>query len=291
MKNYTLWTALVTPLNGKGAVHFGDLEKIARRQEAAGNGILILGSTGEGLALSDAEKREVVDFVAGLGLKVPVMTGVGGFNLQAQREWITYCNDKTDAFLLVVPLYSKPGLIGQTEWFRQLLDDAHKPCMIYNIPSRTGVKLFPQVMASLKSHPNIWAMKEASGSLHDFQVFRETVPDIPLFSGDDALLPFFSAVGCKGLVSVCSNVWPDEVSLYTEKCLKGDTATLFPLWHTAVKTMFSASNPIPVKRLLKEKGWISLAALRPPLTEEELSSADALLAIDAQIKNWYQKNR
>jgi 4-hydroxy-tetrahydrodipicolinate synthase len=291
MNNITLWTALVTPLNENGAVHFEDLEKIARRQEAAGNGILILGSTGEGLALSDIEKREIVDYINGLDLQVPVMTGVGGFNLQTQREWIAYCNDKTNAFLLVTPLYSKPGLLGQIEWFRTLLNDARKPCMIYNIPSRTGVKLFPEVMASLINHQNMWAMKEASGSLHDFQEFRETVPDIPIFSGDDALLPFFSAAGCKGLVSVCSNVWPEEASLYTEKCLKGETDTLFPLWHTAVKTMFSASNPIPVKRLLMEKGWISLAALRPPLTEKELDSADKLLAIDEQIKDWYQKNR
>ncbi len=291
MNNITLWTALVTPMKADGSVHYDDLGKIARKQEAAGNGILILGSTGEGLALSDSEKKDVVDFVCGLGLKVPVMAGVGGFDLAKQKEWISYCNNKTDAFLLVVPLYSKPGIIGQTEWFNVLLDEAKKPCMIYNIPSRTGVKLFPGVMTTLNGHTNLWAMKEASGSLHDFQEFREAVPEIPLYSGDDALLPFFSAAGCKGLVSVCSNIWPSEVGLYTEKCLKGDTETLFPLWHTAVKAMFSASNPIPVKRLLKEKGWISSSVLRPPLTHKELPSADALIAIDEQINNWYQKNR
>lgn len=291
MKEKNLWTALVTPMNENGGVNFEDLGKIARRQEAAGNGILILGSTGEGLALADTEKMEVVDYVSGLDLKVPVMTGVGGYNLEQQKDWIAYCNSKTDAFLLVVPLYSKPGLTGQTEWFRALLNHADKPCMIYNIPSRTGVKLYPQVMISLKNHPNMWAMKEASGSLHDFQEFREAVPNIPLFSGDDALLPFFSAAGCKGLVSVCSNVWPEEVSLYTEKCLKGETETLFPLWHTAVKTIFSASNPIPVKRLLKEKGWIRSASLRAPLSEAELLTADSLLKIDEEIKNWYQKNK
>ncbi len=291
MNNITLWTALVTPMKADGSVHYDDLGKIARKQEAAGNGILILGSTGEGLALSDSEKKDVVDFVCGLGLKVPVMAGVGGFDLAKQKEWISYCNNKTDAFLLVVPLYSKPGIIGQTEWFNVLLDEAKKPCMIYNIPSRTGVKLFPGVMTTLNGHTNLWAMKEASGSLHDFQEFREAVPEIPLYSGDDALLPFFSAAGCKGLVSVCSNIWPSEVGLYTEKCLKGDTETLFPLWHTAVKAMFSASNPIPVKRLLKEKGWISSSVLRPPLTHKELPSADALIAIDEHINNWYQKNR
>lgn len=292
MKNYTLWTALITPMHEDGAIHFEDFEALLRRQEKAGNGVLVLGSTGEGLALSDDERRTVIDFVSGLGLEVPVMAGVGGFNLEKQKEWVTYCNAKNiDSFLLVVPLYSKPGPKGQMEWFRTLLDCTDKPCMVYNIPSRTGAKIPPEVLMNLRGHPGFWAVKEASGSLHDFQEFREAVPDIPLFSGDDALLPFFAATGCKGLVSVSSNVWPEAVNLYTKKCLAGETETLFPLWHTAVKTLFSASNPIPAKRLLKEKGWISSDALRPPLTSAELRSSEELLQIDKKIETWYQQNR
>jgi 4-hydroxy-tetrahydrodipicolinate synthase len=292
MTEKTLWTALITPMHPDGGIHFEDLETISRKQENAGNGILILGSTGEGLALGDDEKKEVVNFVSGLSLNVPVMAGVGGFNLKKQADWISFCNQKNiDAFLLVSPLYSKPGLMGQISWFQELLDRSEKSCMIYNIPSRTGIKLFPEVLEKLADHKNLWAVKEASGSIQEYQQFREAAPGIPLFSGDDALLPFFSVAGCGGLVSVASNIWPEETGLYVEKCLAGETETLFPLWTDAVKALFSASNPIPAKRLLKEKGWISSSVLRPPLTESELVSAEELTEIDEKIKNWYQNNR
>ncbi len=292
MTETTLWTALVTPMHGDGNIHFKDLETLVRKQEAAGNGILILGSTGEGLALGDDEKKEVVDFVSDLSPSVPVMVGVGGFNLKKQKEWIDYCNQKnTDAFLAVAPLYSKPGIKGQIAWFKALLDESDKPCMIYNIPSRTGMKLSPDVLETLAGHDNLWAVKEASGNITEYQQFRAAVPGIPLFSGDDAMLPFFAAAGCGGLVSVASNVWPEETGLYVKKCLSGDTRSLFPLWTEAVKVLFSASNPIPAKCLLREKGWITSSVLRPPLTERELSSTQQLLTIDDLIKNWYQKNR
>lgn len=292
MTDIQLWTALITPMNQDGSIHFENLEQIIKRQEEAGNGILVLGSTGEGLALSDDEKKQVVDFISDKGNSSPIMVGVGGFNLQYQAEWIQYCNSKNiESFLLVNPLYSKPGLKGQIEWFRSLLDASEKPCMIYNIPSRTGVKLFPDVLKQLEHHPNFWAVKEASGSIEEFQQFRKTVPSVPLFSGDDGLMPFFSAAGGSGLVSVASNVWPKETKLYVEKCLKGDTVSLFPIWTDAVKALFSASNPIPLKVLMKEKGWIETSVLRLPLTNKELQNADHLHASDEAIANWYELNK
>lgn len=163
--------------------------------------------------------------------------------------------------------------------------------MIYNIPSRTGVKLFPEVLEELEHHENLWAVKEASGSLHDFQTFKKTIPSIPLFSGDDGLMPFFSAAGGSGLVSVASNVWAKETKLYVEKCLAGDTVSLFPIWTDAIKALFSASNPIPLKVLMKEKGLIETSVLRLPLTDEDLSSSEQLHSSDKAILNWYELNK
>lgn len=292
MTDIQLWTALITPMNHDGSIHFKNLEDIISRQEEAGNGILVLGSTGEGLALSDDEKKEIVDFVSNRNNTVPIMVGVGGFNLKTQTDWISYCNGKdVESFLLVNPLYSKPGLKGQIHWFKSLMDTADKPCMIYNIPSRTGVKLYPEVLQELKHHSNLWAVKEASGSIAEFQEFRKAVPSIPLFSGDDGLMPFFATAGGSGLVSVASNIWPKETKLYVEKCLKGQTASLFPIWTDAVKALFSASNPIPLKVLMKEKGFIETSVLRSPLTNEELSSTKHLRASDEAITNWYQLNK
>jgi 4-hydroxy-tetrahydrodipicolinate synthase len=141
-----LWTALVTPMQADGSVDFVSLENIVRRQEAAGNGILLLGSTGEGLALDQEEKKSVVSFVSRMNPDVAVMAGVGGFNLKMQQQWIETCNHlNINAFLLVAPLYSKPRPVGMESWFRSLLDVSGKPCMLYNIPGRTGVKIPPSV--------------------------------------------------------------------------------------------------------------------------------------------------
>lgn len=292
MKSITLWTALITPMKRSGGVHYENFKTLIHRQEEAGNGILLLGSTGEGLALMEEEKKSIVRFVSDLRPDVPLMVGVGGFQLPKQVEWIEYCNKlNIDAFLAVAPLYAKPGPPGQTKWFRELLDIADKPCMIYNIPSRTGVKIPPAVIRELSGHPRFWSVKEASGRLDDYQKFRETVPDVPLFSGDDGLLPVFATAGCAGLVSVASNVWPMETSRYVELCLNGATESLFPVWKQAVEALFSAPNPIPAKVLLNRKGIIETAVLRLPLTVDELKSTAHLLEADKAITNWYNHNK
>lgn len=292
MKNITLWTALVTPMGEDGSIHLADLEKLLRRQEKAGNGILLIGSTGEGLALSGKEKKKVVEYSAGLGLSVPLMVGVGGFNLSEQTKWIEWCNRlNIDAFLLVNPLYSKPGARGQAQWFNSLMDAAEKPCMVYNIPSRTGSKIPPSVIQSIETNKNFWAVKEASGSIADYNKFREAVPSVPLFSGDDGMVAFFAAAGCHGLVSVAANVWPKATKLYVKKCLDGETDSLFPLWNHVVEELFSAPNPIPAKVLLNEKKLLQSATLRSPLTEDEIESVDKLLSVDKAITNWYNLNK
>lgn len=291
MKDTTLWTALITPMKEDGSIDFKTLEHLIRAQEKAGNGILLIGSTGEGLALTENEKRDVVEYGSSLNPSVPLMVGVGGMNAGIQESWIQHCNSlQVDAFLLVTPLYAKPGPKGQAAWFRRLLDASEKPCMIYNIPSRTGIELTTNVVTSLEDHQNFWSIKEASGSLSVYQQFRRTAPGIPLFSGDDALLAFFKPAGCAGLVSVAANVWPEATALYVKKCLSGETKTLFPLWNRAVEALFSASNPIPVKQLLHQKGEIQSPELRLPLVKEELTDLGKLKAIDKEIETWYKNN-
>ncbi|CAN5178779.1 4-hydroxy-tetrahydrodipicolinate synthase [soil metagenome] len=286
-----LWTALITPMLSDGSVDFESLEKLIQRQNNAGNGILLIGSTGEGLALDDEEKKNVVEFAAGLGAEVPLMVGVGGMNIYQQKKWIEHCNTiKIDAFLLITPLYAKPGPKGQLQWFKKLLDASEKPCMLYNIPSRTGIDLHINVAEQLADHPNFWAIKEASGNISVYRQFRERVPSAALYSGDDALLPAFVPFGSKGLVSVSSNVWPEETKLYTEMCLRGETESLFPLWGRAAYALFTASNPIPVKKLLYSNAEITSPELRLPLVQEELQDLSELKQIDSEIKNWFKKN-
>jgi len=288
IENSKLWTALITPMLEDGKIDFESLELIVQKQEAAGNGILLLGSTGEGLAIDSGEKKSIVKFILELNPEIPVMAGVGGFNLQIQKEWIEYCQQfRIDAFLLVSPLYSKPGPIGMEMWFRSLLDVSDKPCMLYNIPSRTGVKIPPGVLKKLENHPRLWSLKEASGNLDEYMAFRNLTPDLAIFSGDDALLPSFAKAGCRGLVSVASNVWPEAVSKYVDYCLEGRLSTGEQIWAEASRALFSASNPIPSKILLSQKGWIKSPALRLPLTKHEITDQGRLLEADRAITNWY----
>ena len=289
LQDTTLWTALITPMHKNGDINTDELASLIHKQDEAGNGVLILGSTGEGLALSPDDKKVVVETAAALDINVPLMVGVGGFNLQSQLEWMDYCRQfEIDAFLLVTPLYAKPNRKGQTAWFKTLMDAAEKPCMLYNVPSRTGVKMHPGVIEGLAAHPNIYGLKEASGSIDEYQVFRKKAPNLPIFSGDDGLTPFFAAAGCQGLVSVMANVWPKATHRYVKWCLTGRSPELLPLWQECSDALFAASNPIPTKLLLAERGWIESPQLRLPLTTDEIENVQFLLEADDKIRNWYQ---
>lgn len=286
-----LYTALVTPMQEDGDIHFDNLATLIHRQDDAGNGVLVLGSTGEGLNLSLEEKKEVVKTATSLNIDVPIMVGVGGFNLKDQIEWMEFCLEhKVDSFLLVTPLYAKPGPQGQVNWFKSLLDAADKPCMIYNVPSRTGTKLSKLVLTELAHHPNFKAIKEASGSTEDFQEYRKTAKDIAFYSGDDGMLPFFAMAGCDGLVSVASNVWPEATHQYVDWCLEGRGPELLPLWQECSDALFKGPNPAPVKVLLHEKGWIDHSTMHPPLTEEDVTDISVLKNADNMIQRWYKEN-
>ncbi|MFH5833469.1 4-hydroxy-tetrahydrodipicolinate synthase [Halalkalibaculum sp. DA384] len=292
LNDIKLWTALVTPMKENGDLDLEDLATLIHKQDEAGNGVLILGSTGEGLALGLEDKQQVVNTATSLNVDVPIMVGVGGFNLREQIEWIEYCHEfNPDAFLMVTPLYAKPELRGQIEWFRALMDAADKPCMLYNVPSRTGSWLEKEALKELSEHPNLYALKEAGGSIAHFQEYRMAAPDIPLYSGDDGLTPYFSLNGCRGLVSVMANVWPKAAHRYVELCIEGCTKDLIAYWKEPIASIFSVSNPIPSKVLLKEKGWIKSSTLRPPLTDKDLEDTERLLKADESITKWYEENK
>ena len=293
MEKFPLWTAMVTPMNTDGSIDFNSLENLLRKQEKAGNGVLVLGSTGEGLNLNEEEKREVVTFTKELDLDIPMMVGVGGFDLPAQADFIHFCNEvEPDALLLVTPLYAKPGAEGQFEWFSELMGETEIPCMLYNVPSRTGVKMHPSVPARLnKEFDHLLGVKEASGSVQEFKEFRREAPNVKFYSGDDGLTPAFSKEGGVGLVSVASNVWPKATHKYTELCLEGETDDLFPIWKNATDALFKAPNPVPAKVLLNRKGWIEHDTVRLPLSLGDISQEveEELVKADREIAAWFSE--
>ena len=286
----TLWTALVTPMTESGDVCYPSFEKLIRNQEAAGNGLLVLGSTGEALNLNRSTKEKIVDFAVSLNPNVPVMVGIGGHDLEGQVSWVNFLNSKKiDALLMVTPHYAKPGAMGQYEWFKTLMDTSQNPVMLYNVPGRSAAPLNLKTIELLKDHPRFWAIKEASGSVEDFKNYLKTSGK-PVFCGDDGLMSAFANAGSSGLVSVASNPWPLETAQYVKTCLQRN----FPhaaLWERIGSSLFVASNPVPAKWLLKQKNVIQSDQVKCPLSKKDMNNTAEVLFCDEQAAKWYMENK
>jgi 4-hydroxy-tetrahydrodipicolinate synthase len=292
IQSINLWTALITPLQENGELDLEGLTRLVRAQEEAGNGLLVLGSTGEALNLEDHEKEKVLNHVLQLKPKTPVMVGISGFNQTETVKTLKRYNELSGvhAFLLVTPLYAKPGRHGQTAWFKTLLDASSKPCMLYNVPGRCGVAMHEETVSDLKDHPKFFAIKEASGNPDQFRRYANAAGErIMMMSGDDALCADFAPYSLKGLVSVASNCWPVACALYINQILDGSLKHV-ELWRDSSNALFSASNPIPVKALMAKKGEIASAKLKAPLDDRDMKQMDFLEAADQHIAQWLKNS-
>jgi 4-hydroxy-tetrahydrodipicolinate synthase len=287
LNNYHLWTALVTPFTSNLNVDFDSLKALVNEQEQAGNGLLILGSTGEALNIGFEERKAIIEYVMSLNPSVPVMVGVGGHNITDQKGWLKYLETQNiQAYLMVTPLYAKPGDNGQYQWFKELMDEVTRPVMLYNVPGRTGKELSLSAVERLKNHKNFWAIKEASGSVEKFKEYLSASGNAPVYCGDDGLMPDFAMAGSSGLVSVASNVWPKETHTYVEQCLN-KTFDAKELWTKAADSLFIASNPIPAKCFLAFDKRITTNLLMPPLSHEDLSDLSPITKASQTVKAWF----
>lgn len=275
-----LWTALITPLTPQGEVDFISLRSLVKRQEEAGNGLLILGSTGEGFNLHEKQRKAIVEAICTQNPNIPLMIGVGGNLLETQLEWISFCNSfPIQAFCLVTPTYSRPGALGQLHWFTTLMNQAAHPCLIYNHPGRGGCPLHLHTVEQLRHHPRFWAIKEASGSIEEFKAYRKAAPNIMIFSGNDNMIKELAQEGASGLIAVMSNVWPNASRRYVEEAMQGIEGDLFKKGLQASHAV-NKLNPLPCKFLLQKKGLIATSLTRPPLSMEDLPNPDELLFTD-----------
>jgi 4-hydroxy-tetrahydrodipicolinate synthase len=288
LSSHSLWTAVVTPMMENGAVDFESLTRVVNQQTEAQNGLLILGSTAEALNLSLKDRKAIIEHVVNMKPSMPIMVGVGGNLLEEQKEWMTYLQGlNVHAYLLVTPHYAKPGAKGQFEWFKALMDHSTRPCMLYNVPGRTGVAMSVEAVSRLNGHRNFWAIKEASGSVEKFKEYLGAAGGKQVFCGDDALMPDFANAGSAGLVSVASNSWPRETHLYVEQCLK-KTFDAKELWTKAANSLFVCSNPVPVKRLMFERGVIRSPKMAAPLSHEDMTSAEPVLSAHDAVTSWFK---
>lgn len=266
------YTAIVTPFSADGSAV--DLDRLAgnvRRQAAAGiAGVVPCGTTGEAPTLSDAEHRAVVErTIEAAGADgLSVIAGAGSNNTRHAVELHRFAHAAgADAALHVTPYYSKPTQEGMYRHFTAIADSCDLPIVLYNIPGRTAVALTAGTIERLAAHPNIQAVKEATGSL-DLASEIVLATDLAVLSGDDTLTLPIGAVGGVGVISVVSNVVPDRVAGLCRAMLDGDwdaaRAAHGDLFGLSRGLLTAATNPIPVKTALALLGQ-DTGALRLPL--------------------------
>lgn len=281
-------TAIVTPLT-KDGIDYEQFARLIEWQIKEGvDAIVAVGTTGEGSTLTDAEHKEAIRFcVEKVRGRVPVIAGTGSNDTQYAIDLTKYaCEVGADAMLLVTPYYNKATQKGMIASFKAIADASDKPCILYNVPSRTGCNLLPASVLELADHPNIVGIKEASGNISQIAEIAALVGDkMDIYSGnDDQILPIL-ALGGKGVISVLSNVVPKETGDICKKFFSGDIEgsrklqlDLLPL----VNALFSEVNPIPVKAAMSAMGY-GENYLRLPLTPMEKKNEDVLLSI---MKEW-----
>ena len=277
-------TAIVTPLN-KDGIDYEQFARLIEWQIAEGiDAIVAVGTTGEGSTLTDKEHKDAIKFcVEQVRGRVPVIAGTGSNDTQYAIDLTLYaCEVGADAMLLVTPYYNKATQKGMIESFKAVADVSTKPCILYNVPSRTGCNLTPASVAVLAEHPNIVAIKEASGNISQIAEIAALAGDkIDIYSGnDDQIVPILSLGGI-GVISVLSNVMPKATSDMCKKFFDGDIAgarklqlDLLPL----VNALFCEVNPIPVKAAVSAMGYCE-NYLRLPLTPMEKQNEEKLIAL------------
>lgn len=265
--------ALVTPFAEDGSVDFDALAKLIDFQlENGTDALLVLGTTGESSTMTheedDAVCKFTVDRVAG---RVPVIAGSGSNCTQTMVEKsLSYQNLGADGLLLITPYYNKSNEEGMYNHFKAVLDAVDIPCILYNVPGRTGCSISEGVVARLAQHPNAFGIKEASGNIaYASKIARYLSEDFRMFSGNDDIVIPMMALGSSGVISVWANVMPREVHEMVHNWLNGkqDEALAMQLkCLDLIGALFCEVNPIPVKGALEMMG-MGKAVYRQPLCE------------------------
>jgi 4-hydroxy-tetrahydrodipicolinate synthase len=265
--------ALITPFTKKNEVDEAGLRRNIEFAIKGGvSAICPCGTTGESATISYAEHKKIIDIAVEVS-DVPVIAGTGSNSTTEAIELTQYAKDAgADAALLITPYYNKPNRAGLLEHFKKIASSVDIPLILYNIPSRTGQNVEPNLIAELANAGVIAGVKEASGNLVQVSKIVETSPkEFMVISGDDALTLPIIALGGKGVISVAANIVPGKMSALAGASLKGNFAEarkihyeLAPLF----EVLFLETNPVPVKKAAE---MIGLAAGKPRLPLAELS--------------------
>lgn len=274
-----LLTAMVTPFDEKGEVDYAQARKLALALIDSGSaGVVVVGTTGESPTLVRAEEyrlfREIKETIGG---RASVVAGTGS-NSTAEAVEATREAEKigVDACLLVVPYYNKPTQEGLYQHFKTVAESTSLPCIMYNVPSRTGVNMTADTVIRLSKIDNIIGVKEASANLEQIaKIINETDDDFIVWSGNDSDTFPIMALGGYGIISVASHLVGRQIKKMIELFLSGKTQEAAKIHHhllPLVNALFIVSNPIPVKYAVNQVGF-GVGKPRLPLTEPDEKTA------------------
>jgi 4-hydroxy-tetrahydrodipicolinate synthase len=277
------YVALPTPFTG-GEVDYPALEKLIDFHVHRGSdGLVSVGTTGEGATLSDYERRSVIEFtIVKARKRLPVIAGVGTNNTAQSAELCRFAAAVgASGVLAVTPYYNKPTQRGLVAHYGALGEASPIPIVLYNVPSRTGCDMKPATVAEVRAaHPNVVAIKEASNSIGRAREIADS-SDIALIAGEDGLIADFMALGAVGVIGVVANVAPREVAELCRVARPGGdpirSAELEAWLQPLVRDLFIETNPAPVKAALAAMKLCS-AELRLPLVGLERENLEQLNA-------------
>jgi 4-hydroxy-tetrahydrodipicolinate synthase len=274
-------TAIVTPFKDGKFDEAAYRELIEFQIKGGIHGIVPCGTTGESATLSHEEHKKVVETcIDQVKKRVPVVAGSGSNNTAEALALTNHAEAAgADYALMITPYYNKPTQEGLYQHFKTIADRTRIPIVVYNVPGRTSVNLLPETVARLGEFPNIVAIKEATGDLKQCAKVGQLCGDtITMLSGDDFTTLPLLAIGGKGVISVVSNIVPQDMSGMCEAFMKGDLETArqlhYKMW-PLMEAMFFETNPTPAKIALKMMGKIT-GEVRQPLCPLSPASEDKL---------------
>ena len=263
--------ALITPFNEDFSVDYKSLENIVEFTLSNGADFLVaLGTTSEAPTLTAEEKDNVLKtIIKTANGRCPIMLGMGGNNTMSLLNSIKNQDfNGVDGILSVVPYYNKPNQRGMKAHFEVVADNSPVPVVLYNVPGRVGVNLQASTCVELAEHPNIIAVKEASGNLQQImEILRDKPSDFDVLSGDDGITQPMMALGAKGVISVAANGYPELFCKMVKSMMTHDNEIALSLHYKILKMnnlIFADGNPAGIKCLMAYRN-LCKNVLRLPL--------------------------
>ena len=264
-------TALITPFSNN-KIDYTSLGGIIDFQISEGiNALVVCGTTGEVSTLTVEERKKLIEFtVEKCAGRIPVIAGTGGNNTEAAAEMSCFAKKAgADGILSVAPYYNKGTKNGILEHYRIIAEKCRIPVTVYNVPSRTGVNITPEMYAALSNIPYIDSVKEANGNAASWlSTVKKCGRAMTLYSGNDSDTLQMMSLGAKGVISVASNVVPKRISDMCRAELLGDRFGALGICLECTElfdVLFREVNPVPVKYAMAKMGFCR-NELRLPLT-------------------------